>query len=495
MSTSFGESFRAVRWLRTLNLVLQAVLFLTFFGGLNYVARNHAWRLDLTKHRKFSLSPETLSYIKNLPRPVHIVLTVAPESDNPEIRGFLDEYVYATEDRPAGRITREQLDVYQNRRRSEELGIEQGDVLVLLSGDKRRFVPVNDLYTLKNRQRDTFQGEQVLTAAILDVAHPTREKIYFVGGHGELRIDNPDGQSGLTTFRSELRARNFEVDTLDLPVARSIPLDAALLIVVAPESGYSPLEQELLRQYLGTNAGRMLLFLKPGKTTTSLGLDDLLLDWGVLVHHDIVFDTGAENVSDTGDLLIRAFAPHPITKTLLDIGNLGLRLGATRTVMPDPGRTLGSGLSTVTLAATSTTAWGERGYRPGQIPRYDPGVDTRPIPGMDPPNRLGVIVASERLAVRDNLPFSVRGGKLVVFGNGDLLTNGRLDNAGLLIALNAVNWTVDRDRQLSIPPRPVERFQLVLSAADFARLRYTLLLGLPSATILLGLLVYWTRRA
>ena len=54
---SFLESFRAVRWLRTFNLVLQAVLVLSFFGGLNYVAKNHAWRFDLTKQRKFSLSP------------------------------------------------------------------------------------------------------------------------------------------------------------------------------------------------------------------------------------------------------------------------------------------------------------------------------------------------------------------------------------------------------------------------------------------------------
>jgi hypothetical protein len=30
------ESFRAVRWLRTLNLVLQALLVMSFIGGLNY---------------------------------------------------------------------------------------------------------------------------------------------------------------------------------------------------------------------------------------------------------------------------------------------------------------------------------------------------------------------------------------------------------------------------------------------------------------------------
>jgi hypothetical protein len=29
------DSFRAARWIRTLNLALQAVLFLTLIGGLN----------------------------------------------------------------------------------------------------------------------------------------------------------------------------------------------------------------------------------------------------------------------------------------------------------------------------------------------------------------------------------------------------------------------------------------------------------------------------
>jgi hypothetical protein len=493
---SFLESFRTVRWLRSLNLLLQAVLVLTFFGGLNYVAKNHAWRFDLTKQRKFSLSAETLSYVKNLQRPVHVVMTLSPENDNPEVKGLIDEYVYATEGRAVGRITKEALDVYQNRRRSEELGVDQAGIIVLLSGDKRRFVTVDELYTYKQKKRDEFRGEQVLTAAILDVSTLGREKIYFLSGHGELRIDNADAQIGLSTVRDELKVRNFDVDVLDLTAVRKIPTDASLLIVVAPQSAFSPAEQEILRQYLGgATAGRMMLFLPIGKSTAALGLDELLLDdWGVLVHNDIIVDP--ENIAENGDLLVRALAPtHPITKSLVDIGTQPLRAGIARTVVPDPGRALGGGLNTITLAATSANAWGERGGKPGAPFRFDPGVDTRPIPGMDPPDRLGLIVASERLAVRDNLPFSVRGGKLVVFGTGDLITNRRIDAASLRLMLNAVNWSVDRDHALTIPPRTIERFHLALSASDFTRLRYALLFALPGGALLLGLLVYWTRRA
>ena len=241
------------------------------------------------------------------------------------------------------------------------------------------------------------------------------------------------------------------------------------------------------------NAGRLLLFLAPGFPH---GLEDLLLDWGVLVDDDLVYDTGPANVSDAGDLVILACdKTHPVTQTLISY-NFKLLLGRTRTVRPDPGRATGNGLNTVTLAATSPTAWGEVSYRDlSQLPQFNRGIDIAPLPGMDPKDRLGVVVASERLAVRDNLPFSVRGGRLVVFGTGDLPVNNRIVNAGNLnLFLNAVNWTVDRDTQLNIPARPIERFQLALSADAFLKLRYALLFVLPGIAGLLGLAVYWARR-
>ena len=488
-----SPSFRTVRWLRTINLVLQAVLFLTFFGGLNYVARNHAWRFDLTKQRKFSLSPETLSYLRNLERPVHVVVARSEDDVGPEVKGILQEFVYATEARETGRITVETIDIYQNRRRSEELGIDTAGRVVLLAGDKRRVVNLSELYGVKGSQRETFRGEQVLTAAILDVASLGRKKIYFLVGHGELRLSDTEARRGLSAVKDELVLRNFDVDEIDLGVTRKVPDDAALLVAVAPQGRYSPVEQELLRQYLSANAGRVVLFLAPGIPTSGLGLDDLLLDWGMLVHDDLIWDTGRENITENGDLMIYAFTPHPITRTLLDYG-WKLQLGTARTVMPDPGRSLGGGLNTVAIAATSTTAWGERSYRRGEF-KYDAGIDTRPLRLIEPPDRLPLIVASERLAVRDNLPFSVRGGKLVVFGTGDMIANSRFDSANRAVFLNTVNWTVDRDVQLNVPPRAVERFHLSLSAADFTRMRYALLLVLPAGALLLGIVVYWTRRA
>ena len=65
----------------------------------------------------------------------------------------------------------------------------------------------------------------------------------------------------------------------------------------------------------------------------------------------------------------------------------------------------------------------------------------------------------------------------------------------LTLFFNAINWTVDRDTQLAIPPRPIERFQLALSQQELVRLRYSLLFIVPGAVALLGIMVYWSRRS
>lgn len=494
------DSFRTARWLRTINLVLQAALFLSLIGGLNYLALNYAWRFDLTEHRRYSLSPETLSYLRNLHLPVRIVATFTQDSDNAEaaqayrdLSGLLREYTYATEGRAAGRVSVQYLDVYQNRREADQLNIEQPNVILFICGDKRRVVTLDELYRFENREKKAFQGEQVLTAAILDVSSPGKKKIYFLTGHGELRPDDVDPARGLSVLADQLRLRNFDVEFLSLTAARRVPDDAALVIACAPQGRYDASEQEALRQYVGTRAGRLIVLLAPG---IPHGLDELFYDWGILVDDVVIFDTNPESFSDNGDFILRAFTPHPITQSLIDF-KLVLRLGLCRSVRPDPGRSPGNGLEVTTLVATNPTAWGERSYLGARrIPEYNPGIDLKGLPGLPPANRLGVMVASERTQVRDNLPFSVRTGRMVVIGTGDMLANDRIASEGnLWLFLNTVNWSIERDTQLNIPARPIERFQLSLNQRELTRLRYSLLLALPGAAAFLGLFVYWSRRS
>ena len=492
------DSFRTARWIRTINLVLQAILFLTLFSGLNYLDRNHSWRKDLTAHQRYSLSPETKSYLLNLKRPVAIVVTLTENDDSADIaqayrdlKGLLREYSFVTDNNPNSKIDVKFIDVYQERRSADQLGIDQPNIVMLICGEQRQSLNLGELYGVKDREKTDFRGEQAITAAILSVSNPSKKKIYFLTGHGELRPDDVDPARGLSALSNELQMRNFDVEYLQISTARTVPEDADLVIAAAPQGRYDAFEQEQLREYLNKREGRLIVMLAPG---IPHGLDDLLYDWGVLVDDVVIYDTDPNSFADNGDLIVWNLFPHPITQTLIDF-KIPLRLGLSRSVRPDPGRVVGSGLQVVSLAATSTSAWGEVNYRQRQVPEFNLGVDLKGLPNMPPANRLSVVVASEKVQTKNNLPFTVKNGQLVVIGTDDIVANYRLAiAANQNLFLNAVNWAIDRDTKLNIPTRPIERFQLSLSQAELTKLRYSLIFALPLAAALLGIFVYWSRR-
>jgi len=488
-----ADSFRAARWIRFTNLLLQAVLFVGLFGGLNYIAQNHLLRFDLTRNRRHSLSPETRSYLDQLERDVSITVTLIRDSDNEELTqvtrdvgGLLREYVYATAAGAPGRVNVEYLDIYQSRKRAEELGIDQPNVVVLKCDGRNRVITIGDLYRTKERRREAFQGEAVLTAAILDVSSPEKKKIYFLSGHGEMRPDDLDPVRGLSQLRDELRQRNFDILSLDLNLTHKIPDDAALLIAASPQGRYQPFEEELLRNFLTTRAGRIFLMLDPGRP---LGFENLLFDWGIIVYDNVIIDPDPSSLTETNDTRLWRFLPDPNSRITDQLINnvLPVLVGPARVVSEDLGRPEDDGLSVKKLIATSKVAWGETNYRQRVPAEYTPEQDLK--------GELGVMVISERLKPANNLPLSVRGGRLAVIGTADLVTNNRIFNPGNLnLFLATVNWTADRDTQLNIPARPIQLYALSLSREELVRLRLGLLLAVPGIVALLGFIVYWTRR-
>jgi ABC-type uncharacterized transport system involved in gliding motility auxiliary subunit len=492
---AYYDSFRAARWIRFINLVLQALLFLTLFAGLNYIALNHTWgRFDLTESRRHSLSAETRSYLDRLERDIRIIVTISNDGTDKDaaqayrdISGLLREYTYHTRNNPHGKVGVRFIDVYQNRKEAEDLQIDRPNQVVLLSDNHRRVLSMADFYSnSKNLKREAFRGEAVLTAALLDVSTPVKKRIYFLSGHGELQPNDVDRRRGLSDLRDQLQLRNYEVVGLDLSLTRKIPDDASLVVIAGPQGQLQPFEEELLRNFLTTRAGRLILLIDYGVLP---GLENLLFDWGIRVFDNVIIDPDLRSITENNDMrlwgpgFIRDSASH-ITDNLID-GDLSIICGPARVVTDDLSRSLDDGLSVKKLITTSPSAWGETSYRLKSF-EYTPDQDLK--------GALSVMVISERLKPA-NLDLSVKGGRLAVIGTSDLVTNDRIINVGnLSLFLATVNWTINRDTQLNIPVRPIQRFQLALSAEELVQLRLGLLLGVPGLVALIGIAVYWTRR-
>lgn len=496
--------FRANRWLRTVNLALQALLVLTFTAGLNYVAISHPWRFDLTASHRYTLSPETVAFLRDkITRPAKIVVTIPEDTEKPaaaaalaDLRGLLREYVIATMSSPGRRITVEYLNVAQRLKEAAELGVDQPDLVYVISGDRRRAIPLDELYKVKDKRREAFLGEAAITPALLEVSSPDKSRIYFLTGEGEMAIDSTDPNRGLSELRDQLQMLNYEALPLNLNAVPRVPDDASLVVVAEPNAGVSPGVLDKLRLYAQgadrQRPGSLIIVMPNVLMGRNHGMDRLLRDdWGIDAGDDVIVDPTPGALTDNGALLLNRYLAHPVTQKLIDY-RLQLPIGPSRSLIADVPRTNRGDLSITSLAIAGSEAWGERTLQAGQPAVYNPGIDSKANPMTG--GVLGAIMLSERTGAANELNFSLPRGRVIVFG-GDVFSNDRLANpANRTLILNAINWIINRDTQLNVPARPIDRYQLTLSQSDLGRLRLSLLFIAPGIAAALGLLVYWTRR-
>lgn len=482
------EDFRSARRSRRFHGWLQGLLALTLFLGVNHLLRNHPVLFDLTRSARHTLAAETLAAVAQIDQPVTLVSTLREDDESPEVARAarevreLGERLATASEGSKARITFRQVDPFRQRRESEQLGAVETNSVVVQSGRATRSLFLDELYETKELQRTAFRGEQVFLSAILEVTSDRRPVLYFLEGHGEASIRNLDPREGLSELAEFLRLRNFDLRPLDITVTGGVPADAAMVLVLGPTSPLLAASQEVLRTYLNRRSGKVVVMLRPG---TPHGLDDLLWDWGVLSDDVLIVDSSNAFTSQTGDLVVRRLGEHAITRPLID-NELPVLFGLARPVREDPGRAEDPGLSVSTLLQTPETAWGERDFRGAQ--RI--AKDARDIPGP-----LGLAVVSERKAA-SQAGIDLAGGKLVVFGTGDFITNGKIAQLGnWRMFLNTVNWTLARDGALAVAPRPIERLQLALSADEQRHLSIWVLGVIPGIVALIGVCVHLVRRS
>lgn len=485
---SLIESYQSNRITDRLHAVVQFLLVFLILAAINTIAMRYYTRFDTTLNRSFTLSAQTVAYLTQLQQPINIVVTLSEQSRDLGIRdiyydvkSLLSEYEYETRNQGENRVRVEYLNIYQQARRAKELGVTTENAIVFNPGTQNKIVEIDKLYNVSQGDIQEFLGETVFTQKILEISQDDEPKIYFAIGHGELDPGSFSPDQGISKFVDELQSQNFATQTLDFSTISEIPNDARLLIVPAPRSPFLPREQEILKSYLRRNSGRVILMIEPG---AKHGLDDLLFEWGILADDAIAVEKSRNSQIEGGDLLIRRFAPHPITNELLRL-NMTLVTDRARVVREDPGRPIDESLLVQEIMATSDESWAEKDYG-SESPEYDSTVDLK--------GPVRVAAVSER-KVDSSLGISIPGGRLIVFGTSNFLTNNRISASGnLFLAMNTINYAIDRVAQLNIPPRPINKVKLDLSMEQLLLSRYLIWLGPPILVGLLGILMYLARR-
>jgi ABC-type uncharacterized transport system involved in gliding motility auxiliary subunit len=463
---------------------------------VNYVGSRRFARFDWTRSGLYSLSPKTVSVLKDLKTPVSVTVFMVESSPLfRETRELLNRY-----QAKSTMLSVETIDPVRNRARAEalvkEYGIRGGSV-VFRAGEKKKYVTEDQLAEFDFARARmggeptirAFKGEQEFTSAILSVTQSKAPKVLFTSGHGERPLDGR-GREGFFTLAETLRRDNCTVEEWSSLGAAAVPEGTDAVVVAGPRTSFTEPERAALRAYLD-GGGRAVFFLDveflpgAGRQMSDFGLGPLLAEYGVKLGNDVVVDPkNALPMFGPDTLFARSFRPHAVTK-LLEGSAVVFPLARSVGALPQPP----AGLTDTVLVETSADGWGET-----DLKNLEVGVakDDKDVPGPVP---LAVAVEGARAAGGGEAkPDAARKARLVVFGDADFASNGGVANAANLYLLSgASNWVMERETLLAIPPRATDQMSATLSRGDLGRIALVVLLVLPACAIALGLAI-WVRR-
>jgi ABC-type uncharacterized transport system involved in gliding motility auxiliary subunit len=441
------------------NALILTIAFVTILVVINYLVNQNAQRWDLTEDKEYTLSPETLQTLANLPEPVtataFFTVMLSPE----QAESLLDQYKFNSN----GQFDYQFIDPDANPVVAEASGITRDGTVVLTMGENQQIVE--------------FISEQELTGALVRLINPEESVVYFLSGHGEYDPDGT-GERSYSQIKRFLESKNYSVRTLNLLAENQIPADADVVVVAGPQQPVSQAEIDLLHEF-AANGGGLVIMQEPLPVTSFGDQHDPMVDylsenWGILLQDDIIIDTTSQ----------QPFAPyaasygnHAIT---LSLQNITSQYPSARSVSAAG---LGGEASLTELVLTSDQSWAETSLdglanSQSQI-AYDEGADRiGPIP---------LAVAAE------NYNSNAR---LAVFGDADYVSNENyLAYSNVDVFVNSVDWVAGEEDLISLTPKETTQRTVVPPQTYVLNFIFLMtVLVIPGLALVAGIMVWIQRR-
>ncbi len=455
--------------------LMSTMLTLAILAMLGFLSQRHSARFDWSESGVNTLTEQSSSLIARLETDV-VLRAFFNRSEAPDVAALLDRYAYASD-----RIDVVFVDPNSSPLLIEELELDPEALakgLLLIESEGRSLV-VTDL------------SESGITNGLLKLGRSSSKKIYFLTGHNERAIAEPDGapakgKESLGRAADALRNETYQVEALSMATLGAVPEDADAVVVGGPTRPYFDHELQALSDY-AARGGSLLFMIDPRAQTN---LPDMLAEWGIVIGDDVVVDQVQAIFGQATSPLAAGYAPdHPITREIRQ-----------PTVFPMVRSVQGDAAFYESIVYTGSESWAERDLdgwgRTGRAAFDDLDLDG-PVPiaiAGTPPSAIAAAAAdgTQGAATTPDPPKQAR---VVVFGDSDFASNEYIEaqfNRDLL--LNSVNWLVGDIEQISIRPRLSRASRFELDAAQFRSIVFLSLFVLPEGIAVVGVLAWWLRR-
>jgi ABC-type uncharacterized transport system involved in gliding motility auxiliary subunit len=451
--------------------ILNAILLIALLALLAFLTTRYHARSDWTETGSHTLTQQTQEVLDGLKQDVEVTAFYQSVAAAPA-RDFLERYEYAS---PRVKVTF--VDPLARPGLVKELGVTEsklgnGVIVVKLGGEK---VEVTEL------------TESALTNALVKLTRGKAKKVYFLIGHNERPIDGEDGgkPEGFSQAKEALANENYVVEPLLLASQPDVPEDASAVVVAGPTRPFHESEAPALQRYLERGGGVMVL-LDPRANTD---LYAKLLEWGVDVGDDVIVDQrfGAQGQPLT--FFAVDYPGHPITEGFREPTLFHLARSVTPKAEAAP--------ALEPIVRSSEQSWAERNI--DKLFKQSLGeLDDADLKGPVPVAVAGTLQLGEPPPppAEGAEPPKPVSGRIVVVGDADFASNAivaQFSNRDFFV--NSVNWLIGDVEAISVRPADARPSRLQLTREIVAQLRYLSLFVLPEAIAVLGVVVWWRRRA
>ena len=212
--------------------------------------------LDLTQNKIFSLTEQSINFIKNLDKDVEIIL-LSDENTFTQTNSYFAQAnsVLRKYDLNSNKIKLTYVDTVKNPTYLNEYQDENltETSIIVKSGDKHKIITVQDIFDIqRSYYGSTITGskaEQELTSAILYVTSENQTKIAILKGYGE---------QDSAAFQELLKKNNFNIVEVSL-LTQDIPEDVKLAMIYGPERDFDIQSVEKLEKFMAIG-GKNLVY-------------------------------------------------------------------------------------------------------------------------------------------------------------------------------------------------------------------------------------------
>ena len=493
------------------NVLVQVALLLFLAAMVNYLGFEHYKRWDLSRDKKYALSDKSKRFLEAVKGKIR--LTVFFDANNPigqDVQNLLTQYQYAAK----GKIDVENIDPTRSLSRAKEVfdkyKVVSDESLVIVDYEGRnKTVKASEMAEVDQSNAmfgeaarvTAFKGEQAITSAIIDLVEGKKNIVGYVLGHKEPPItDAPPtmaapmspqagARSPISVLRTFIENENVQLQELNLFEVPAIPPELKTIMIVGPQYDLSEREMTLLREFW-EKQGRILLLLDP--TAKTPRLHAFLAQLGIKLNDDRLManiKTGIQEVARVRDVIGRFLPDSPITKRLATVQ--APFLGGTSSIDVAPAQeTAAKNIQLTPLAQAEKGYWGEADYN------SDDETVLQFTQGRDHDIPLNFAVSVEKGGSGDER-VQTNSSRMVVVSNSSFVQDSALSQGqqGLDFVSGSINWLLNREQLIGIAPKVPQTLTFNLDDNALRNLRWLILFLMPLIPAVIGIAVWWQRRA